>query len=682
MKKYLFSTFLLALFAIGFTASEEPVEGEDTDITLQIQKPTPAPSYVTEDDYVTVSGIASAVNGLESITYKTNTGLSGVAEGLEKWSIADIPVPEGGVIVDVIAYDKKGLSKTARITIVKGELNGIVKVDEKIADWDGGYVTPYGYFTYMKDVKAETEGQFSAFSYLSVDNEEMATLIVTKKENLPTQLVVKDVGIIYFSFPNDEIVELLFDNGENVQFLGSYLCPKALLPTFVEMDKLDVFRGALANAAAIIRANTGEETIKPEVAALVNSFADLFEQVAGLDYEENDAVIDRLEINEATGNYEFAQLLSDWFNAEIVVRIYNTISIWTGKATYKVGGSSCTLSGTIWCMADVYNALGTYGIVCDTNKKKLTVGEDGAEYQGTGYQPYGALSYDVDFRGLKPNTTYYYRAYYKFNDFSHGTLIPRYGNTTDQVLYDTTIKSFKTGDNLLSVDVVMCIDYTGSMGGIINTVKENAMSFYDAFKAKCDEEGIGLTGLTAQVIGFQDINVDGADWFRQSPTYQLPEQREEFNTFVGNIYAMGGGDTPESGLEALDAAFSKEDWGIDDGYHRQVVILWTDAPYLVGEAYTALTVEGVKAKWDAMPSGRRMVLFAPSGTYGCYNGGDWDVMNDWKNVIHETDLYSGFYDMDYILEALIGELTSKAPKADKTSHSGKAPVKIVPAPNN
>lgn len=677
MKKYLFSSILLALFAIGFTASDEK-DDPTSAVSLSILKPTTSLTYVTNDDVITIEGTASSTNGLESITYSTSTGRSGIAAGLENWTIANLPLAEGVTVIDITATDKAGLSKTIKFTVTHGDLTGIVKITEKMADWDCGYLTPIGYYAYKKDVKASVEGNFSAISYLSLDKEELATLIATKDENLPTQLVVKDKGIIYFSFPNDEIVELLFDNGEKVAFLGSYSCPKASLPSFSNFDKEDVFRGALANAAAIIKANTGEEVISPEVAAIVNAFADLFEQVSKLEYEENPAALAKLNVL-PSGNYEFAEILSNWFNAEIIVRIYNTLSLWTGKASFKVGGSSCTLSGTIWCLADVYNALGIYGIVCDTDKNKLLIGEGNAEYQGAGYQPYGKLSFDVDFRGLKPNTTYYYRAFYAFNNFASSALIPRSGEMINDVLYDTTIKSFTTGENLLSVDVVMCIDYTGSMSGIINTVKENAMSFYDSFKAKCDSKGIGLTGLTAQVIGFQDINVDGDDWFRQSPTYQLPEQREEFNAFVGNIYAMGGGDTPESGLEALDAAFSKSDWGVDDGYHRQVVILWTDAPYLVGEAYTALTVEDIKAKWDAMPTGRRMVLFAPTECYDS-NGGSWAVMDDWKNVIRETNLWAGFSDMDYILEALIGELTSKAPQRSPLK-GGAAPIKIVPTAN-
>lgn len=49
-------------------------------------------------------------------------------------------------------------------------------------------------------------------------------------------------------------------------------------------------------------------------------------------------------------------------------------------------------------------------------------------------------------------------------------------------------------------------------------------------------------------------------------------------------------------------------------------------------------------------------------TYGndYSNGGDWGVFDSWKNVIHDSDLYSGFDDFDYVLKSIIGELTGKA----------------------
>ena len=65
-----------------------------------------------------------------------------------------------------------------------------------------------------------------------------------------------------------------------------------------------------------------------------------------------------------------------------------------------------------------------------------------------------------------------------------------------------------------------------------------------------------------------------------------------------------------------------------------------------------------------MPSGRRLILFAPRGSYDS-NGGSWSNLDSWKNLIHETDLTNGFNNFQYILDSIIGELTSKSKPINK-----------------
>ena len=77
-----------------------------------------------------------------------------------------------------------------------------------------------------------------------------------------------------------------------------------------------------------------------------------------------------------------------------------------------------------------------------------------------------------------------------------------------------------------------------------------------------------------------------------------------------------------------------------------------------------------------MPSGRRLILFAPYGTDGS-NSGSWGELDGWKNLIHETNLSSGFYDFEYILKSIIGELTSRA----KTRSAAEKPVNTYFRPN-
>lgn len=537
---------------------------------------------------------------------------------------------------------------------------GIIELKSGIGNWDAAYLTKLGYFCYKQDASS-TANNYSSITYMPADGSDMVSLIATKADNIPTQMVTKR-GIVYFSFPNDSILELLYDDGKTVMMLDSIAYSKESLTNLTASKNGDAFKATLSAAASLLKKNTTRSSAGE---TMTDAYGGVFEEVSGEPYVQNDELVGGITTSES-GNYEFTETIEEWYDDEIGEYVCNTLSLWTGKATYKVGGSSCTLSGTIWCPSNMYNIYGTYGIICDEEQSKLTVGN--AEYEGTGFQSEEDLSYSVDFRGFKPNTTYYYKAYYKFNSSDHGNIAPKYGSPTDQVIYDTTVKSFKTGDNALTVDVVMCIDVTGSMSGIIGTVKRNAIGFYDSFNSCCEEEGIQLIGLNSQVIAFQDKNNDGDRWMNVSPTYSLPSQKSEFNSFVNALYADDGGDIPESGLEALDMAFSKTDWGADDGYHRQVIILWTDAPYLTG-SYSNVTVSGLKAKWDSMPSGRRLILFAPYGNSES-NGGDWAALDGWTNLIHESDLYSGFNNFDYILKSIIGELTSKA-----KARAAKAPVK-------
>lgn len=535
---------------------------------------------------------------------------------------------------------------------------GIIELKSGIGNWDAAYLTKLGYFCY-KENASSTANKYSSVTYMPADGSDIVSLIATKADNIPTQMVTKN-GIVYFSFPNDSILELLYDDGKVVTMLDSIAYSRENLTNLTAVNNGDAFKATLTAAASLLKKNA---TRSSSGDAITDAYGNVFEEVSEEPYVQDDELVGGITTSES-GNYEFTETIEDWYDDEIGEYVCNTLSLWTGKATYKVGGSSCTLSGTIWCPSNVYNLYGTYGIICDEEQSNLTVGN--AEYEGTGFQSEDDLSYSVDFRGFKPNTTYYYKAYYKFNGSDHGNIAPKYGSPTDQVIYDTTVKSFKTGDNALTVDVVMCIDVTGSMSDIIGTVKRNAIGFYDSFNRCCEEEGIQLTGLNAQVIAYRDKNED-SNWLQTSGTYSLPDQRSAFNSFVNGLYADGGGDTPESGLEALQAAFSKTDWGTDDGYHRQVIILWTDAPYLIG-SYSNVSLSSLASQWNSMPSGRRLILFAPYGTDGS-NSGSWGNLDGWTNLIHESDLYSGFNNFDYILKSIIGELTSKA-----KARAHKAPI--------
>lgn len=128
------------------------------------------------------------------------------------------------------------------------------------------------------------------------------------------------------------------------------------------------------------------------------------------------------------------------------------------------------------------------------------------------------------------------------------------------------------------VDIVMCIDATGSMAPIIEEVKGNALSFYQRFVDAMEENDKEIAQLRIKVIAFRDYGCD-TEPMTESQFFTLPAQNEEFKAFVSSIEAKGGGDLPENALEAIALAL-KSDWTTGGSRRRHAVLVFSDAPAL------------------------------------------------------------------------------------------------------
>lgn len=198
-------------------------------------------------------------------------------------------------------------------------------------------------------------------------------------------------------------------------------------------------------------------------------------------------------------------------------------------------------------------------------------------------------------------------------------------------------------------DVVMCIDCTGSMDGIINTIKSNALNFYPDMRRKCAEKGKQITSMRLKVIAFRDF--EDAPPFQESSFYDLPEQETDFKSFVESLVATGGGDGPERGYDALGLAMSSV-WS-KEPKTRQAIILWTDAAShpLSARSTTAKTFTELSDFWKnkMSKSGKRLIIFAPDES-------SWNAIEDsWENTKrHDVTSGGGLSDVDYeeIIDAL------------------------------
>ena len=208
-----------------------------------------------------------------------------------------------------------------------------------------------------------------------------------------------------------------------------------------------------------------------------------------------------------------------------------------------------------------------------------------------------------------------------------------------------------------NVDLVFCIDCTGSMGDLIDVVKKNALNFYQDVTTVMDQKNKHIDKLRVRVIAFRDYRADGQDAMLVTDFFNLPEQASDFEQCVHSLYADGGGDDPENGLEALAYAI-KSKWDTEGMKKRQVIVVWTDAPthplgigkesqyYPNGMAQDINELSqwwgGVQQKGFIDNNSKRLVLYAPDEPF-------WNVISrNWNNVLHfPSTAGDGLSDLEY-----------------------------------
>jgi hypothetical protein len=220
-----------------------------------------------------------------------------------------------------------------------------------------------------------------------------------------------------------------------------------------------------------------------------------------------------------------------------------------------------------------------------------------------------------------------------------------------------------------AVDIVFVIDITGSMTPVIDQVKHGALTFHDRLLATMGAKDKYVTSLRLRVVAYRDYYDNPTDALFQTPWYRLPDEGAHFSAYVSGLYADGGGDEPETGLEGLAVA-KASDWERGLDRRRHVVVLFTDASAHPLEASSRTAVAGyppsipktfdqLTDQWDD-PQGlvmeyaaKRLLLYAPD-VY------PWNVISaNWDNVLHfPSRAGHGLSDIqfDQIIDAIAGSV--------------------------
>ena len=212
-----------------------------------------------------------------------------------------------------------------------------------------------------------------------------------------------------------------------------------------------------------------------------------------------------------------------------------------------------------------------------------------------------------------------------------------------------------------NVDLVFCIDVTGSMTPLIDNVKRAALSFHGDLSETMKEKGKVIDSLRVQIIAFRDYYCDGDQSFSTSKFFTLPDDAGGLDSFVGGVGATGGGDEPECGLEALSVAIDAN-WQTGGDRQRQIIVVYTDAsahklekdagskPSNYPQSMQADFNE-ITDVWETKltDSAKRLILFAPDAY-------PWtDIATHWNNSVHlPSKAGEGLSDVEYqtILDAI------------------------------
>lgn len=227
------------------------------------------------------------------------------------------------------------------------------------------------------------------------------------------------------------------------------------------------------------------------------------------------------------------------------------------------------------------------------------------------------------------------------------------------------------GNLQYAVDIVLCIDITGSMTPVLDAVKDSALRFHQRLHEMMAAKGKEISQLRLRVVAFRDFGDDPSDAIEQAGFLRLPQQAAELEAFVRGLRATGGGDVPESGLEALALAVNSP-WETGLDRRRHVIVMFTDAPAhplgTVGVSAQTYpediprTMDELFEQWGyprsqtavMEQSAKRLVLFAPEAEpWQETIGEDWDLTLHFPSKAGEG---LEEFEMDEIIETIANSL--------------------------
>jgi len=140
---------------------------------------------------------------------------------------------------------------------------------------------------------------------------------------------------------------------------------------------------------------------------------------------------------------------------------------------------------------------------------------------------------------------------------------------------------------LSKLDLVFCVDLTGSMSGFITVAKRQMAQVLDAFAAKLHG------GLRVAIVGYRD-HCDGD---KLVEVYPLDGNLARVAKAIDKLATSGGGDAPEAVYSGLETCL-RLDWAT--GSYRIIVLVGDAPPHGVGYPGDSFTADPTGLDLDDM----------------------------------------------------------------------------------
>jgi lysophospholipase L1-like esterase len=135
------------------------------------------------------------------------------------------------------------------------------------------------------------------------------------------------------------------------------------------------------------------------------------------------------------------------------------------------------------------------------------------------------------------------------------------------------------------VDIVFVVDTTGSMGGVISSVRNNLTAIVDNLASSTNSFRVGVVSYR----DFPERTSDPNDYPARVDT-PFTSDRAAITTAINSLQASGGGDVPESVLSGMDAGL---DLSWRAGVTKVMVVIGDAPPLGPPEPITGLTADDI-----------------------------------------------------------------------------------------